>query len=340
MHFQLLSITCTLVLLVATAPVDKPRVRDVLKLTNPKSITRLSSTQDNCPALTSIIGSNHTNKSKRADVQHPAGKSNVVLFHGTYSIASATALKSEVNLELSAKHGDLHSTMVSGVDGGFYLTDSLLAAGQFTCRDVEPKAYILGIEYEWTGASLPVKDYQAGGDFKAYLEYEKYAYPRNAALDQVMKDNVMISGYNFVSSKWEFSTLAQFLSLRPMNARGVDDCLSDNFWQYALIKQQAATSNLKYITTYEVVCSAVPDGNKLNDVLYSASQKSSPVFPEMVKQLTECKKEQGYWLESALQHRKHQKQDFQLALGALAAGKRSQLLSDGSSCKGTPEPTP
>lgn len=64
-----------------------------------------------CPALTNIIGSNHTNKSKRADVQHPAGKSNVVLFHGTYSIASATALKSEVNLELSAKHGDLHSTM-------------------------------------------------------------------------------------------------------------------------------------------------------------------------------------------------------------------------------------
>ncbi|KAJ4463836.1 hypothetical protein C8J55DRAFT_553196, partial [Lentinula edodes] len=273
MHFQLLSITCTLLLSVATAPVEKPRVRDVLKLANPKSITRLSSTQDSaninvCPALTSIIGSNHsTNKSKRADVQHPAGKSNVVLFHGTYSIASATALKSEVNLELSAKHGDLHSTMVSGVNGGFYLTDSLLAAGQFACRDVEPKAYILGIEYEWTGASLPVKDYQAGSDFKAYLEYEKYAYPRNAALDQVMKENVMISG--------------------PMNARGVDDCLSDDFWQYALIKQQAATSNLKYITTYEVVCSAVPDGNKLNDVLYSASQKSSPVFPEMVKQLTE-----------------------------------------------------
>ncbi|KAJ3850041.1 hypothetical protein EV368DRAFT_84920 [Lentinula lateritia] len=278
MHFQLLSITCTLVILVATAPVDKPRVSDVLKLENTKPITRLSSTQDSanmnvCLALTSIIGSKHSNNSKRADVQHPAGKSNVVLFHGTYSIASATALKSEVNLQLSAKHGDLHSTMVSGVDGGFYLTDSLLAAGQFACRDVEPKAYTL--EYEWTGASLPVKDYQAGGDFKAYLEYEKYAYPRNAALDQVMKDNVMISG--------------------PMNARGVDDCLSDNFWQYALIKQQAATSNLKYITTYEVDCSAVPDGNKLNDVLYSASQKSSPVFPEMVKQLTECKKGPFDW---------------------------------------------
>ncbi|KAJ3899230.1 hypothetical protein F5879DRAFT_926396 [Lentinula edodes] len=298
MHFQLLSITCTLLLSVATAPVDKPRVRDVLKLANPKSITRIFSTQDSaninvCPALTSIIGSNHSNKSKRADVQHPAGKSNVVLFHGTYSIASATALKSEVNLELSAKHGDLHSTMVSGVNGGFYLTDSLLAAGQFACRDVEPKAYIL--QYEWTGASLPVKDYKAGGDFKAYLEYEKYAYPRNAALDQVMKDNVMISGYNLFSSKWEFSTLAQFLSLRPMNARGVDDCLSDDFWQYDLIKQQAATSNLKYITTYEVVCSAVPDGNNLNDVLYSASQKSSPVFPEMVKQLTECKKGPFDW---------------------------------------------
>lgn len=32
----------------------------------------------------------------------------------------------------------------AGVDGGFYLTDSLLAAGQFACRDVEPTAYILG----------------------------------------------------------------------------------------------------------------------------------------------------------------------------------------------------
>ncbi|KAH7880174.1 uncharacterized protein C8R40DRAFT_1066270 [Lentinula edodes] len=284
MHFQLLSITCTLVLLVATAPVDKPRVRDVLKLANPKSITRISSTQDSaninvCHALTSIIGSNHSNKSKRADVQHPAGKSNVVLFHGTYSIASATALKSEVNLELSAKHGDLHSTMVF-----FWLLVNLHA------EMWNQKPIFLNMN-----GLVQVKDYQAGGDFKAYLEYEKYAYPRNAALDQVMKDNVMISGYNFFSSKWEFSTLARFLSLRPMNARGVDDCLSDDFWQYALIKQQAATSNLKYITTYEVVCSAVPDGNKLNDVLYSASQKSSPVFPEMVKQLTECKKGPFDW---------------------------------------------
>ncbi|KAJ3877083.1 hypothetical protein F5051DRAFT_429273 [Lentinula edodes] len=38
--------------------------------------------------------------------------------------------------------------------------------------------------------------------------------------------------------------------------------------------------------------------------------------------------EQGYWLESALQHPKHREQNFNLALGALAAGKRSELLSE------------
>ncbi|KAJ3916654.1 hypothetical protein F5877DRAFT_68850 [Lentinula edodes] len=38
--------------------------------------------------------------------------------------------------------------------------------------------------------------------------------------------------------------------------------------------------------------------------------------------------EQGYWLESALQHPKHREQNFNPALGALAAGKCSQLLSE------------
>ncbi|KIK52121.1 hypothetical protein GYMLUDRAFT_251474 [Collybiopsis luxurians FD-317 M1] len=232
-----------------------------------------------CPALSTIAGgktsktattsktSKTAQKQKRAGVTHPPGKSNVALFHGTESKSDAAKLKGTVNLSV-IKDGDLHSTAVPGVDGGFYLTDSLLAAAQFACRKLEPTAYVL--EYQWNGASLPVKDYQAGTEWSAFLDYEKHgdAATRNAALDQVMKDNDMISG--------------------PMNAPGADDYLSKWFWQYAVIKQTASTSSLKYQKTYEIPCSAIPIGDDLTDELYSAGQKTSPHFNAMATQLTEC----------------------------------------------------
>ncbi|KAJ4471198.1 hypothetical protein C8R41DRAFT_870645 [Lentinula lateritia] len=173
----------------------------------------------------------------------------------------AAELQSEVDLS-SIKHGDLHDVAVSGVDGGFYLTDSLLAAAQFACRNLEAKAYVL--EYKWTGANLPVKEYQKGAEFTAFLDYDKHAEApsRNAALDQIMADNDMITR------------------------------------QYAVIKQQAATNNLKYTSTYEVPCTAVPVGKDLFAEYYTASQKSSPHFDQLVKLLMQCEPGIGPWQEA------------------------------------------
>ncbi|KIK65259.1 hypothetical protein GYMLUDRAFT_56662 [Collybiopsis luxurians FD-317 M1] len=244
--------------------------------TTPKSSK--PTTGKTCPAPQSVSGSK---KSKRAGVRHPPGKSNVVLFHGTENEKSADTLKSPVDLGESAFHGDLHSIGVGKehVQGGFYLTDSFLAAAQFACSKLEPTAYVL--EFQWNGAKLPVKDYQAGDEFEEYLEYDKTQYneERNPDFDQIMKDNDMVTG--------------------PMKAIGQDYLVTKWFWQYAVIKQQAATSNLKYVTRYEIACSAVPIKDKLTDVLYSASQKSSPEFDEKIKEYTECTEGQYDWQKAA-----------------------------------------
>ncbi|KAK7450565.1 hypothetical protein VKT23_012874 [Stygiomarasmius scandens] len=220
-----------------------------------------------------------SSKGKRAGVTHPPGKSNVVLFHGTEDPQSAAALKKTVDLSV-IKNGDYHSTAVDGVDGGFYLTNSLFAAAQFACRKLELKAYIL--EFQWNGASLPVKEYKEGAEYQAFLDYEKHedATTRNAALDQVMKDNAMISG--------------------PMNAPGADDYLSKYFWQYAVIKQEAASNNLKYIMTHEISCSAIPIGEEVDDTLYSAGQKSSLDFDNKVKALKECREGPYDWNKAVM----------------------------------------
>ncbi|KAK7450571.1 hypothetical protein VKT23_012880 [Stygiomarasmius scandens] len=302
---RVLSVTLALTLLqlVAGAPVEEPQAGDFVKRVTTKSTTTArttssvkatttssvktskssslsptktstgssssvsptSGTKKTCPAIKTVLKSS---KGKRAGVTHPPGKSNVVLFHGTEDPQSEAKLKKAVDLSV-IKDGDYHSTAVEGVDGGFYLTDSLLAAAQFACRKLPDakKAYVL--EFQWSGASLPVKDYKEGTEYQAFLDYEKHgdATTRNAALDKVMKDNAMISG--------------------PMNAAG-DEYLSKFFWQYAVIKQSAATNNLKYVKTHEITCTAVPIGEDVDDTLYSASQESNSNFAAMVKHLTEC----------------------------------------------------
>ncbi|KAJ3911698.1 hypothetical protein F5877DRAFT_72982 [Lentinula edodes] len=157
----------------------------------------------------------------------------------------AAELQSEVDLS-SIKHGDLHNVAVSGVDGGFYLTDSLLAAAQFACRNLEAKAYVL--EYKWTGA----KSLQCWAEFTAFLDYDKHAEAssRNAALDQIMADDDMITG--------------------PMMDKYADALITPYFRQYAVIKQRAATNNLKYTSTYKVPCTVVPVGKDLLAEYYTA----------------------------------------------------------------------
>ncbi|KAK7450570.1 hypothetical protein VKT23_012879 [Stygiomarasmius scandens] len=236
------------------------------------SVSPTSGTKKTCPAIKTVLSK--SSKGKRAGVTHPPGKSNVALFHGTEDPRSVAALQRGVDLSV-IKDGDYHSTAVDGVDGGFYLTDSIVAAAQFACRKLPETKKVYVLEFQWNGASLPVKDYQDGAEYQTFLSYEKHedATTRNAALDKVMKDNAMISG--------------------PMNAAG-DEYLSKYFWQYAVIKQQAATNNLRFVKTYEISCSAIPIGDDVNDQVYSAGQKSNPSFEQMAQYVTQCEGEYNW----------------------------------------------
>ncbi|KAJ3900488.1 hypothetical protein F5879DRAFT_925396 [Lentinula edodes] len=135
-------------------------------------------------------------------------------------------------------------------------------------------------KYKWTGANLPVKEYQKGAEFTAFLDYDKHAEApsRNAALDQIMADNDMITG--------------------PMMDKYADALITPYFRQYAVIKQRAATNNLKYTSTYEVPCTAVPVGKDLFAEYYTASQKSSPNFDKLVKLLMQCEPGIGPWQQA------------------------------------------
>lgn len=117
-----------------------------------------------------LISTSGPKLGKRTNLVHPPGKSDVTLFHGTKSKDDADELQAHITLS-KISSGDLHDTAVGtidvcddidvryltnslfvylseGVDGGFYLTDSLFAAAQFGCRntiltDSEKKAGVM-----------------------------------------------------------------------------------------------------------------------------------------------------------------------------------------------------
>lgn len=63
--------------------------------------------------------------------------------------------------------------------------------------------------------------------------------------------------------------------------------LAPNFWQYAIIKQQVIdTGKLTYVTTYEVICSAIPIADKLTPELYSNGQKKSSKFAQTLQEIS------------------------------------------------------
>jgi hypothetical protein len=207
-------------------------------------------------------------------VDHPPGKSDVSLFHGTEDKTNAASLKTKVDLSF-INLGDFHDVDADGVDGGFYLTDSLLPAAQFACRKAlstagsEEKVYVL--EFKWSGASLPVKDFKDDAELQKFLDYDKSSdnTNRDPAMDAIMKDNAMITG--------------------PMKSdTGADALLTKDFWQYAVIKQNAADNQLKYVTTHEVICSAVPIDEDLNEAVYTTGQRSNADFDKLQQYAERC----------------------------------------------------
>ncbi|KAJ3870974.1 hypothetical protein F5051DRAFT_434232 [Lentinula edodes] len=101
------------------------------------------------------------------------------------------------------------------------------------------------------------------------------------------------------------------------NIKGVTTENVDILSRLRNIKTTATIGCLPVVALMNVYYNPLQYNTQFNDLGLS-STSAKPV----------CSPEQGYWLESALQHPKHREQNFNLALGALAAGKRSQLLSE------------
>ncbi|KAJ2924748.1 hypothetical protein H1R20_g12342, partial [Candolleomyces eurysporus] len=191
---------------------------------------------------------------KRAGVSHPDGKSPVVLFHGTSSQAFADSLK---NPDLTKTHitGDLHSNS-HGVCGGFYLTDSLIAAAQFVCHregaaTVPTTAYVLS--YQWTPPT----------------NLKLYSYPDTAKYTEIKDDQCKTHG----------------MITAPMHVPFTDKHLTTDFRQYAIVQQSLLTGNLKYLKTYTIPCANVYKGADLPSEQYVMGQASSADFATYAQQL-------------------------------------------------------
>lgn len=99
--------------------------------------------------------------------------------------------------------------------------------------------------------------------------------------------------------RWRLSILDQWALLKTVSihllSRFVkwlthsplaDEDLTKDFWQYALIDQQAINAGLKKKTVYNnIICSQVPKGNDLSSELYAEGQKTNANFEQRVHDL-------------------------------------------------------
>ncbi|KAJ6563993.1 hypothetical protein B0H19DRAFT_1285122 [Mycena capillaripes] len=194
---------------------------------------------------------------------HPDPRSTFSLFHGT-----RVSFAPPVDLSQSVKVGDFHH--YSEVPGGFYMTDSLVAAAQFACfqdpnEDVSPDTVAV-VEFQWTGT----EPNNTGIQFISYnlgteVGSENTADPFYDQAMDILKSNAIISG--------------------PM-ALPEDKDLTPWFWQYTVINQDTASSAaLGYKTEYTVHCSSVPMGSDLTVQNYAAGQGGDPGFDDVLAQL-------------------------------------------------------
>ncbi|TEB33402.1 alpha/beta-hydrolase [Coprinellus micaceus] len=180
---------------------------------------------------------------KRTAVTHPAGNQPAILFHGTKKEYATSAQKPD--LKKTHPSGDLHHNKNGCVEGGMYLTDSVIAAAQYVChRFGQPNpdtAYIL--KYQWTPpAGVKV-----------------HTFPADAT-----PDDSQCGAHDMVTS--------------AMHSLPWDKDLTTDFWQYAIVKQNVMDTNLKYLETYVIPCANVHKGADLDADDYIKGQGANPGF--------------------------------------------------------------
>ncbi|KAJ7892433.1 hypothetical protein B0H13DRAFT_1886776 [Mycena leptocephala] len=246
---------------------------------------------------------------QRAVVVHPSATNVATLFHGTSAAKADNIVASGIDLTVGVDTGDFshrpgkHSSFLlllcltsgTGVEvaGGFYLTDSVMVAAQFACYGTlnsrpasidilracseylvfpfitEVSTYA---EFGWNPAGAAV--YEFPGETTDWTNFQLYNSNPNAAanpaspyygLAMTIYTNDMITG--------------------PLNGP-VDTFITDDAWQYAVVKQPVATNNLMYQQRYRgILCKNVPQGNRVNANLYAQGQAGNAGFATRVANL-------------------------------------------------------
>ncbi|KAJ6534664.1 hypothetical protein DFH09DRAFT_119914 [Mycena vulgaris] len=137
----------------------------------------------------------------RARVRHPSATGTITLFHGANPVNAAKLANSKVNLAIGAPVGDFNHR--PEVPGGFYLTDSLVAAAQFACFGIprQRPAKVDVLQFKWTGAGVAVHEFP--GETAEWNNFQLYNSNPNLvinakspfrALAQEIYQNAMITG--------------------------------------------------------------------------------------------------------------------------------------------------
>ncbi|KAJ7495111.1 hypothetical protein FB451DRAFT_1550703 [Mycena latifolia] len=187
-------------------------------------------------------------------VRHPSATNTISLFHGT-TATNAAKIDAQGPLISITPKGDFNSE--PGVDGGFYLTDSLITAAQFACheqaRGSPPEVDVL--EFTWHGSSSV---HEFPGETQEWLSFVNHNLGPDPVKDAFHPRALEIFQNDMISG--------------PM--KGPDDFdLTDDFFQYAVVKQAAADTQLTPKRHHRnILCANVPKGNSLTDAQYTGTQ--------------------------------------------------------------------
>ncbi|KAJ6534684.1 hypothetical protein DFH09DRAFT_1369790 [Mycena vulgaris] len=201
----------------------------------------------------------------RAGVSHPSAKGSISLFHGANTANANELANSRVNLARGVPVGDFNHR--PEVPGGFYMTDSLVAAAQFACYGIPKQlpASVDVLQFKWRGSGVAVHEFPGKtADWTNFQLYNSFANlvvntgsPFRALAENIYQ-NAMITG--------------------PLDGP-VDGLITNNFQQYAVVDQAVADSNLTLEKHHKgILCANVPKGNKLSARLYAQGQAGNAKF--------------------------------------------------------------
>jgi hypothetical protein len=184
---------------------------------------------------------------------HVSGKEKITLYHGTPPVADVEAALDAGISTLRKQKGDFSST------GGFYLTDSLFAAGQWGCHGKAGTHTTVHIyEYTWDGSSLEVKDYSDWTEEKDYINFCFYNYC------SMLHDSEGLSKKQADAKKAELKKIGTEFDMFNGPMDPIAGIASD-FWQYAVVKAPALSSLVKVTAYKSLSCDKFPKDTDIGE---------------------------------------------------------------------------